>query len=68
MINSAGPTSTDASVITCQRVYYPAWRQDAGAATLPAVYAHLDHDDSGIDHRPDGNRNAARDIILAFSP
>ena len=30
--------------------------------------AVLHHHDGAIHHRPDGNRNASQDMILAFSP
>ena len=61
LINSAGPTSTDASVITCQRVLLSSVASGCWCCLLFQPFMCIfDHDDSGIDHRPDGNRNAAQ--------
>ena len=51
--NSAGPTSLAASIRMSMRGF-------AGRGALQMLVGVLDHHDGGVDHRADGDRDAAR--------
>ncbi len=68
LINSAGPTSTEASVITFRGWRCQSAHPDADDPTPQAAMRILNHHNGGIHHRTDGNRYPPSDMILAFSP
>ena len=68
LINSAGPTSTEALVITFQRVALSICSPVLMIPLFQPFMRVFNHHDGGIHHRPHGNGDPAQGHNIGVSP